>query len=54
MQENRISFGQPSNTHMPVDKSKPLRAATRAFEEFSEVAKMRRIGQAWQDALSGQ
>ena len=51
-QEYRLSFGRPSNTRMPIDKSKPLKAATRAFEEFSEVAKMRRIGKAWQDALS--
>jgi len=51
--EYRLSFGQPSNTRMPVDKPKPLKAATRAFEEFSEVVKMRRVGKAWQEALSG-
>jgi hypothetical protein len=50
--EYRLSFGRPSNTRMPVDKSDPIKAATRALEELSEVGTMRRVGEAWKKALS--
>jgi hypothetical protein len=47
----RISFGRPSNTRLPVDRSDPVEAGTRVLEEAKEIRTMRTTGRAWKAAL---
>ena len=47
----RFSFGQPSNTRMPISKSNVLKAGIRAAEELTEAVDARRAGKAWKRAL---